>query len=304
MAIGLLFSGQGAQKVGMGSSLYENSATVRALYDEANATLGYDFKKVCFEGPDATLTQTSVCQPALYVQGYAIYKILLEAGKLQGLTSALGLSLGELTALAVAGAVDFATGLRVVAERGRLMQQACDATKGGMASLIGGSFETAEALCKEFEVDVSNLNCPGQVVVSGEQTKIDALVEKAKGLGLFKMVVPLKVAGAYHSRLMQSAADSFATFLKGVAFSTPQLTVYTNVTGKQVSEPEDIKQMLVKQVVSTVRWEDCLRSALASGTVNFYECGPGGVLTGMAKRTDKALQVTPLDTWADIQSLV
>lgn len=304
MAIGLLFSGQGAQKVGMGSSLYQNCASVRALYDEANATLGYDFAKVCFEGPDATLTQTSVCQPALYVQGYAIYTILLEAGKLQGLSCALGLSLGELTALAAAGAFDFATGLKVVAERGRLMQEACDATKGGMASLIGGDLATAEALCAEFEVDVSNLNCPGQVVVSGEQTKIDALVEKAKGTGLFKMVVPLKVAGAYHSRLMQSAADKFEAFLKGVSIKAPKIPVFTNVTGEQVTDGEQIKSMLVKQVVSTVRWESCMQSAMKLDTLNFYECGPGGILTGMAKRTDKSLQVTPLDTWADIQTIL
>ena len=304
MAIGLLFSGQGAQKVGMGSSLYQNSATVRALYDEANATLGYDFKKVCFEGPDSELTQTKVCQPALYVQGYAIYKILEEAGKLQYLTCALGLSLGELTALAVAGAVDFATGLKVVAERGRLMQMACDATKGGMASLIGGSPEAVETLCKEFDLDISNRNCPGQIVVSGEQGKINALVEKAKGMGVFKMVIPLKVAGAYHSRLMKLASESFENFLKEIPFKTPAIPVYTNVTGKQVSDPEEIKQMLVKQVVSTVRWEDCVRSAMATGTTSFYECGPGGILTGMGKRIDKALQITPLDSWGDIQAVI
>lgn len=304
MAIGLLFSGQGAQKVGMGSSLYQNSATVRALYDEANATLGYDFKKVCFEGPDSELTQTKVCQPALYVQGYAIYKILEEAGKLQDLTCALGLSLGELTALAVAGAVDFATGLKVVAERGRLMQMACDATKGGMASLIGGSPEAVETLCKEFDLDISNRNCPGQIVVSGEQGKINALVEKAKGMGVFKMVIPLKVAGAYHSRLMKLASESFENFLKEIPFKTPAIPVYTNVTGKQVSDPEEIKQMLVKQVVSTVRWEDCVRSAMATGTTSFYECGPGGILTGMGKRIDKALQITPLDSWGDIQAVM
>ncbi len=304
MAIGLLFSGQGAQKVGMGLSLYQNSPTVADLYDEANATLGYDFKKVCFEGPDEQLTQTSVCQPALYVQGYAIYKILEEAGKLQDLSCALGLSLGELTALAVAGAVDFSIGLRVVAERGRLMQQACDATQGGMASLIGGDLETVSSLCEEFGVDISNMNCPGQIVVSGEQEKVNALVEKAKGLGAFKMVIPLKVAGAYHSRLMKSAAEAFETFLADVPFAAPKLPVFTNVTGEKVAEPEQIKQMLVKQVTGTVKWEACMRSAMQTGTLNFYECGPGGVLTGMAKRIDKTLNVIPLDTWADIQAIL
>ncbi len=299
MATALLFSGQGAQKVGMGRSLYDNAPAARALYDQANEILGYDFKKVCFEGPEDTLTETRVCQPALYVHGYAVYTLLRDAGKLGEVKAAAGLSLGELTALATAEVFDFATGLKVVAERGRLMQVACETTKGTMASIIGGEKAAVEALCKEFDVDMGNLNCPGQIVISGEKTKVDAAVEKAKGMG-FKMVVPLKVAGAYHSRLMASAARDFEAFLKNVPFNAPKFTVFTNVTGQAVKTPDEIKAMLVKQVVSPVRWEDCMRSAAALGIDQYFECGMGGVIAGLAKRTDKAWKVTSVAEYAEL----
>ncbi|MFT4900870.1 MAG: [acyl-carrier-protein] S-malonyltransferase [Lentimonas sp.] len=300
MATGLLFSGQGAQSVGMGRSLYENSECAKALYDEANEVLGWDLKSLCFEGPDAALTETKVCQPALYVHGYALFSILKERGKLENLKAACGLSLGELTALAAANVFDFATGLRIVAERGRLMQLACDATKGGMASVIGGTPEDVQALCDEFDIQIANLNCPGQIVISGENTKVLAAVEHSKGRG-FKLVKPLNVAGAYHSRLMISARDAFSAFLQDFTFNTPEIVVYTNVTGGQVSDPAAIKDALVKQVVSSVRFEDCLRNAATDNTVQeFFECGPGKVLAGLARRTDKALTVTTMSEFSDI----
>ncbi|MGK0464280.1 MAG: [acyl-carrier-protein] S-malonyltransferase, partial [Lentimonas sp.] len=181
MALGLLFSGQGAQHVGMGRTLCENSETARMLYEEANEILDWDLKTLCFDGPNEALTETKVCQPALYVQGFALYKLLLEAGKLDDLQAACGLSLGELTALAVAGVYDFETGLKLVAERGRLMQLACESTEGGMAAVIGGSFEEVKTFCDEFDVEIANLNCPGQIVVSGEKEKVLKAVEGAKG---------------------------------------------------------------------------------------------------------------------------
>lgn len=276
----------------MGRSLYENSALARSLYDEADAVLGWKLSEICFEGPADTLTETRVCQPALYLQGFAIQAILKEAGKLDEVGACLGLSLGELTALAAAGAFDFATGLRVVAERGRLMQEACDATEGAMASLIGGKPEEVEALAQKHDVDVANLNCPGQIVISGEAAKVAAAVDEAKASGTFRMVVPLTVAGAYHSRLMESARAQFEAYLAGVEIQMPQVPVFTNVTGAAVTSPDDIRANLVKQVVSSVRWEDCMRSAGALGLTQFYECGPGAVLGGMARRIDRALKVT------------
>jgi len=301
MATGLLFSGQGAQTVGMGRSLYENSETAKALYDEANEVLGWDLKSICFNGPDEALTETKVCQPALYVQGYAIFSILKERGLLGDLKAACGLSLGELTALAAARVYDFATGLRLVAERGRLMQLACDATKGGMAAVIGGTTEEVQSFCDEFGIEIANLNCPGQIVISGDNAKVLEAVAASKGR--FKLCKPLNVAGAYHSRLMASARDAFAGFIQNFDFKAPEITVYTNVTGGQVSEPQAIKNALVSQVVSSVRFEDNLCSMAADNGIDlFYECGPGKVLAGFAKRIDRELVVSPMSDFEEIPS--
>ncbi|MGC6455037.1 MAG: ACP S-malonyltransferase [Coraliomargaritaceae bacterium] len=300
MATGLLFSGQGAQFVGMGRSLYENSEIARSLYDEANAVLGWDLKKVSFEGPDEALTETSACQPALYVHGYAVFRILESQGKLDDLVAACGLSLGELTALAAAGVYDFATGLRLVAERGRLMQEACNETQGGMASVIGGDPEAVETLCQEFDIEIANFNCPGQIVISGEEERILDAVANSRDRG-FKLVKPLKVAGAYHSRLMKSAREAFAQYIEDFTFEKPKLAVYTNVTGNQVTDPEAIKEALISQVVSSVRFEDCLRNAAQENNVdNFYECGPNKILAGLARRTDRELSITPVSEFEEL----
>ncbi len=302
MATALIFAGQGAQKVGMGKSLHENSATARALYAEANDVLGWDLAQVSFEGPDSELTQTKVCQPALFVHGLALHAILKEQGKLAGVTTALGLSLGEITALTAAGVFDFATGLRVVAERGRLMQLACEQSVGGMAAILGEERQTVYDLCAAFDIEAANFNAPGQIIVSGDKAKVDAAVAAAKDRGI-KKIIPLNVAGAYHSRLMEPARAAFATFLDGITFNAPALTVLTNTTGSVVSEPADIKAALVKQVVSSVLWEDCMRNALAAGATDFLELGPGGVLAGLAKRTDRAWVVKSAGEFADLAAL-
>jgi len=283
----------------MGHSLSENSAAARKLFEEANEVLGWDLRKACFEGPADVLTETRVCQPALFVHGLAVCAALREAGKLPETGGAAGLSLGELTALHFAGVFDFATGLEIVAERGRLMQAACEATEGGMASLIGGDLQAAYELAKKHDIDVANLNCPGQTVLSGDQNRVTAAVAEAKAAG-FKMAVPLKVAGAYHSRLMQSAADAFAAFLQDKPFAEPHFPVFTNTTGQSVSEPEEIKNALVNQIVSPVRWEDCFRGLIALGITDFYECGPGGVLAGLARRIDRDANVSSLSEYADL----
>ena len=285
--------------VGMGRSLYENSKTARAYYEEANDVLGWDLKSICFDGPDETLTETKFCQPALYVQGYALFSILKERGKLNELKAACGLSLGELTALAAAGVYDFATGLRLVAERGRLMQLACDATKGGMAAVIGGTPEDVQIFCNEFDIEIANLNCPGQIVISGDNAKVIEAVAASKGR--FKLCKPLNVAGAYHSCLMNSARDAFAEFIRDFDFKAPEIVCYTNVTGGQISDPEAIKEALVSQIVSSVRFEDNLRNMAADNGINeFYECGPGKVLAGFAKRIDRLLVVTPMSEFEEV----
>lgn len=299
MAVAFIFSGQGAQAVGMGKSLCDGSAAARSVFEQANEVLGWDLKTACFEGPTETLTETRVCQPALYVHGVAVVEALREQGKLPDIGGAAGLSLGELTALHIAGVFDFATGLEIVAKRGALMQEACEATSGGMTSLLGGDLQAAYDLAQKHDVDVANLNCPGQTVLSGDKDKIAAAGADAQEAG-FKRAIPLNVAGAYHSRLMQPAADAFSEFLSNKAFSEPTIPVFTNTSGQQVNNPSDIKQALVQQVVSAVRWEDCFRGLISLGLTEFYECGPGGTLAGLAKRIDRDARVTSLSEYADL----
>ncbi len=282
----------------MGKSLCASSAVARSLYDEAGRVLGWDLAKVCFEGPEAELTQTKVCQPALFVQGLALHALLREQGRLGDVKFALGLSLGEITALTAAGVFDFATGLRVVAERGRLMQLACEQTTGGMAAIMGEERAKVAELCAEFGIEAANFNAPGQIIVSGEKAAVAAAVAAAKERGI-KKVIPLNVAGAYHSRLMEPARAAFAKFLEGVPFAAPSLTVFTNTTGRAVTEPAEIRAALVKQVVSSVLWEDCMRNA-AVGATEFWELGPGGVLAGLARRTEKSWVVKSYAEFADL----
>jgi [acyl-carrier-protein] S-malonyltransferase len=283
----------------MGKSLYEGSSGAKALYDEARQVLGWDLAKVSFEGPEAALTETGICQPALFVHGMALIAALRDRGQLPKVDFALGLSLGEVTAYAAAGVFDFATGLRIVAERGKLMQAACEKSSGSMAAIIGESRETVVLLCKEFDVEAANFNAPGQIIISGEKAKINAAVEAAKSRGI-KKVILLNVAGAYHSRLMEPARAAFEAFLKGIPFSAPRIRVFTNTTGAEVSEPGEMKQALVRQIVSPVLWEDCMRSVAKAGATEFWELGPGGVLSGLARRTDKSWNVRSVSEYADL----
>lgn len=283
----------------MGRSLYENSTAARQRFDEADQVLGWSLTKLCFEGPETELTQTKVCQPALYVHGLALVAALEEQGKLPPVDFALGLSLGEVTACAAAGVFDFATGLKIVAERGRLMQAACEQTVGGMAAIMGEERDTVAKLCAEFDIEAANFNAPGQIIVSGEKDKVAAAVSAAKERGI-KKVIPLNVAGAYHSRLMQPACDAFAAYLASVTFAAPKFTIFTNTTGRTVQSPDDIRAALVKQVVSSVLWEDCMRNAAAAGATEFWELGPGGVLAGLARRTEKSWVVKSYAEFADL----
>ena len=204
-----------------------------------------------------------------------------------------------MTAYCAAGVFDFATGLRVVAERGRLMQQACEQTTGGMAAIVGEERAKVLELCREFGIEAANFNAPGQIIVSGEKARIETAVAAAKDRGI-KKVIPLNVAGAYHSRLMEPARVAFAKFLESVEFAAPMFTVFTNTTGQAVAAPADLKAALVRQVVSSVLWEDCMRSAAAAGATEFWELGPGGVLAGLARRTEKTWVVKSYAEYADL----
>jgi [acyl-carrier-protein] S-malonyltransferase len=214
---------------------------------------------------------------------------------------ALGLSLGELTAYTAAGVCDFATGLRMVAERGRLMQEACAQTQGAMAAIVGEDRQRVEDLCRDCGIEAANFNAPGQIIVSGEKDRVAAAIARARERGM-KKVMALNVAGAYHSRLMEPARAGFAAYLGGVTFSAPRFQVFTNTTGRAISDPAEIKAALVRQIVSPVLWEDCLRSAAAAGTTEFWELGPGGVLAGLVRRTNKAWPVKSFAEYAEVSA--
>ncbi len=289
---GVLFAGQGAQSVGMGRSLLENGSSARERFGNADEILGWDLSRVMFEGPTEELTETRACQPALFVHGIVVFEDLKARKIIDRSAAVAGLSLGELTALTAAGALDFENGLKLVAERGRLMQEACECTSGSMASVIGGNREEVEELCAECGVEMANLNCPGQIVISGATEGIVEAVARGKEKG-FKLVKQLVVAGAYHSRLMESAREGFAPFVDSASISIPQCPFYANVSGKRVDDPAEIRKGLVAQVVSPVLFEDCLRSMAAEQDepVELVECGPGKVLAGLVRRTDRSWTV-------------
>lgn len=285
--IAFLFAGQGAQAVGMGRDLAAQYPAAAELFQKADAILGRSLSTVAFEGPEHELVKTANCQPALFVHGLACLAALrAEVGEFPVHTSA-GLSLGEFTAHAAAGTFAFGAGLKLVAERGRLMQEACERSNGAMAAMIGGEESAVRQLASECGVDVANFNSPGQIVLSGEAARIDAAVASAKDKGIRK-AVKLNVAGAYHSRLMQSAADALAPKLAQTPMRRPAFPVVANVTAKPVLEPAEVRAALAAQVTGSVRWTETVEFLVDSEKVDlFLELGPGGVLAGLVKRTRK-----------------
>lgn len=288
MKTALLFAGQGAQAVGMGRDLADAFPTARALFDAANAALGYDLATVCFNGPEAELTRTENAQPGIYLVSWVALKLLQERVPQLSFEATAGLSLGEFTALAAAGAISFEDGLRVVRARGRFMHEACEATQGGMAAIMGLDEAATREVCLATGVTLANLNCPGQIVISGASDRIPAAVEAAKARGA-KKALPLTVAGAYHSPLMASAQAPLAAELAKVPWRTPTVPIIANVTAKPHGAPETMPSLLVDQVTSSVRWEDSIRYLIAQGFTRFIELGPGSALTGFLRRIDKSL---------------
>jgi len=295
----LLFAGQGAQKVGMGRDLAEAFPAARALFDQADATLGYSLSNIMFSGPMEELTKTSRCQPALYVQGLALLEVLKSKLPQLEITATAGLSLGEFTAHAAAGTFDFATGLNLVFQRGSFMEESCLQTSGAMLAMIGGDEAAVRELAKECDVDVANLNAPGQIVLSGGVDGIESAISKAKEKGI-KRAIPLPVAGAYHSRLMQAAQDKLAAVLSNAAISTPRVPVVSNFAAKVVSSPDEIRAALTSQVTGSVRWVESMQLLIAAGHTRFIELGPDGTLAGLMGKIDKSVQVI---TIKDVLSL-
>ena len=299
----LLFSGQGAQKVGMGKEWAETSATARKLAEQADQALGFPLSEIMFQGPDEELTKTSRCQPALYLHGLMGLALIRE--RLPDLVpvAAAGLSLGEFTAHAAAGSFSFEDGLRLVARRGEFMESACLATQGAMAALIGGDEAQVRALAAAADVDVANFNAPGQIVISGTVAGIDAAVAQAREFGVRK-AIKLNVAGAYHSRLMQSAQDQLAAELAGVTLQSPSLPVVCNFGACPVSDPAEIREMLEKQVTGSVRWTESIQALIAMGHRTFLELGPGKVLAGLVSKIDRDTTVHSVEDPASLDAAV
>lgn len=278
-------AGQGAQFAGMGRDLADSIPACRAMFDTANAVLGYDLAHLCFEGPESELTKSDICQPAIFtvtaVCAAALRTRLPHAtDQLVGLA---GLSLGEWTALHLAGAVQFDDGLKIMAARGRFMQEACEAQAGGMLSVIGLDAERVAEIASAAGVEVANYNSPGQTVLSGRIEALPKAEKMAKDAGA-KRVAQLNVSGAYHSTLMQPAAEKLARLLESVPLQTPTMPVMSNVTGCAHGTPDEIRRLMVLQVTSSVNWIACVRSLDQAGALRFIEYGPGRVLSGLIKR--------------------
>jgi len=285
--LAVLFPGQGAQYVGMGKGLYETCPEARRVFDEANRILGFDIKRLIFEGPEGTLTKTANSQPAIFVMSYAAWEALkAHAGSLKPRAFA-GLSLGEYTALVAADAISFNEGLRLVLKRGEYMEEACLAHPGTMASVIGLSMDKVKALCASARrlgiVDVANANSPGQIVVSGEKDAVEEAAKLARERGA-KRVIALKVSGAFHSRLMEDAERLLSAELKKANFTRASVPVVANVTGEEETEPGEIRENLARQVTGSVLWQKSVELLVSRGVNTFVEVGCGKVLQGLVRR--------------------
>ena len=274
----------------MGRNLAEQFSAAADLFREADEILGRNLCDIAWHGPMEELTKTSNCQPALYIHALAALAALREVFGEFEVDGAAGLSLGEITAHAAAGTFDFATGLKLVEKRGEFMDEACETTQGGMAAMIGGLENDVRRLAADEDVDIANINAPNQIVISGELANVETAVGVAKEYGIGRAMM-LNVAGAYHSRLMESAYVKLEKVLADVPMQAPHFPVISNVTGEEVQTPEEIRETLRDQVTGTVRWTDCIQRLIRLGCDFFIELGPGNVLAGLLKRTNRDINV-------------
>lgn len=299
---GFIFPGQGAQFVGMGKDLYENFSQAREIFDKADAILKFDLKKLCFEGPQEELSATKNSQSAILTASIAALRTF-EASPLYAAFApkfSMGLSLGEYTALVAARSISFEDALLLVRKRGEFMEEASRKNPGKMACVIGMDIQVVEELCKGFGCEIANLNCPGQIAISGKTNNIELFAGVAKDKGA-RRVIMLDVSGPFHSSLMTTARDKLKEYIDNVRIAPPSIPFISNVDAKVQADPVKIKENLISQVNSRTLWEESMRLAIRSGVKTFLEIGPGQVLKGLAKKIDPKLEVKNIGTLQDIQ---
>ncbi|MFH1269482.1 MAG: ACP S-malonyltransferase [Candidatus Omnitrophota bacterium] len=299
--VGFLFAGQGAQYVGMGKDLYESFPESKVVFDKADKVLGFALSNLCFEGPREELTKTYNCQPAILVTSIAAWEAFKSVNSLQLAAGsyAAGLSLGEYSALVATGAMGLEDAVYLVRKRGEFMEEEALKTPGRMASVLGLDLPVLKDICRQTRAEVANINCPGQIVISGGVKEIEEASRLSREQGA-KRVILLEVSGAFHSSFMQGAASRLASELEKVKIKSPSLPVVSNVTAGPVTEPLGIKDNLIKQVTASVLWEGSMRFMLSQGITQFFEFGTGKVLKGLMRRIDERAQVANIEKKEDI----
>jgi [acyl-carrier-protein] S-malonyltransferase len=289
--VAYVFPGQGSQKVGMGADLYAKYPSARAVFEEVDETLGFPLSRLCFEGPEKELIQTINVQPAVLTVSIACLRAAQEAGgdSLPAPAFVAGHSLGEYTALVAADVLSLSEAVHLVRERGRLMHEAGQKKSGGMLAVIGLDEKTTTEICLAADTRVSNINSPGQIVISGAEGNLAQAKRLAEARGA-RRVIPLKVSGAFHSHLMEPAVDGLTAAISGFTFRKPSIPLVANVTGEALTDAKAIKQELIDQLLNCVQWQRSIENMTAAGVTTFFEIGPGQVLTGLIKRINPAAQ--------------
>jgi len=302
--VGFIFPGQGAQYVGMGKEIHDKFSSARAIFNTANKTLGFDLTKLCFEGPEEKLKPTINCQPAIFTVSIACLQALKSHHKFRKIRPrfAAGLSLGEYSALAAADAFSFADALRLIRQRAEFMEEEARKNHGKMAALIGLDYEMVRSICGRTGAEIANLNCPGQIVVSGHAHAIEKAVEIAKEKGAKKTVI-LEVSGGFHSFLMKDAGKRLAELLNRTHIKNIRMPVISNVTAYHQQTADEIRNNLIEQVSSSVRWEGSIIYMISAGITEFLEIGPGKILKGMLRRIDPNLKVYNIEKPQDLEDL-
>jgi len=298
-----VFPGQGSQSVGMGLDLYRNYDAAKAVFEQADKAVGFSLSKLCFEGPEDELIKTVNAQPAIVTVSFACFEAVRSLnGGLPPAAFVAGHSLGEYTALAAAGALDFATAVYLARERGRLMHEAGQITPGGMAAIIGLDESPLAEVCRQTDTRIANINCPGQIVISGAKDKLAKAVELAKEKGAHR-AIPLQVSGAFHTPLMQPAADGMAEIMATLKFNDPAVPIIGNTTAKPLATAGEVKEELLAQLCNCVQWQRSVEYMVNNGVSNFIEIGPGRVLAGLIKRIDRNVKIINIGNAEEVKNI-